>query len=95
MEIILKLFTLPFLVENFLLTSIHVNEVHMHVHVCGVYMYICTGTQTQANMQTYIHRHTYFEEKMIHLLKAYCILGIFEYKTYASCRLKQKLKTSD
>lgn len=75
MEIILKLFKLAFLVENFLLTSIHVNEVYMYIHMCGVYTCVYTCTQTHANTCRYIH--TYFEEKTVHhLLQAYCILEV-------------------
>lgn len=64
MEIILKLVKLPFLVENFLLTSIHVNEVCMYVCACVWCMYIYTYT------------HMYVYNMIQHLLQAYCILEV-------------------
>lgn len=74
MEIILKLFKLPVLVENSRQTSIHVNEVRVYVHVFCVHAYIHTCTWTAAN--THVCIHTNFEEKTIHLLQAYCILEV-------------------
>lgn len=64
MEIILKLLKLPFLAENFLLTSIYVNEVCMYVCACVWCTYI----------YTYTHIDTY--NMMQHLLQAYCILDV-------------------